>query len=75
MKCEERTTVRKGKEGTDRETDTVHARDREEAVWPEFNNALVCHARTEFVGQISMEEQGGWRRGRREEGEMCRPNR
>lgn len=29
--------------------------DTEEAVWLEFNNALVCHTWTGFVGQISME--------------------
>ena len=40
--------------------------DGEEAVWPEFNNALVCHTWTEFVGQISMEEQRDCQGGRRE---------
>lgn len=40
--------------------------DGEEAVWPEFNNALVCHTWTEFVGQISVEEQRDCKRGRRE---------
>ena len=56
-----------GKEDTDRETESHTARrDREEAVWPEFNNALVCHTWTEFVGQISIEGLRGCKRGRRE---------
>lgn len=55
-------------------------RDTEEAVWLEFNNALVCHTWTGFVGQISMEglrereRERGREEGRRET-EMCRPNR
>lgn len=56
-----------GREDTERETASHAARgDGEEAVWPEFNNALVCHTWTEFVGQISMERQRGCTRGRRE---------
>lgn len=38
---------------------------REEAVWLQFNNALVCHTWIEFVGHISM--GGGV--------EMCMPHR
>lgn len=54
-------------EVTDRETESRPARrDRVEAVWPEFNNAHICHTWTEFVGQISMEGQGGCMSGRRE---------
>lgn len=56
------------KERNERErTQTGRQRLREEAVWPEFNNALVCHTWTEFVGQISIEGRRGcepWRRGR-----------
>ena len=48
---------------------------QEEAVWPEFNNALVCHTWSEFVGQISMgghEREEGERGGReRRERERC----
>lgn len=49
-----------------RQGDRITWRDREEAVWPEFNNALVCLKWTEFVGQISMGGQRGCKRGRRE---------
>lgn len=56
-----------GREDTNRETEShTVRRDREEAVWPEFSNALVCHTWTEFVGQISMKGLGGCSRGRRE---------
>lgn len=66
QKCEERTTVREGRQRQrDRQNHTQQRGDREEAVWPEFNNALVCHTWTEFVGQISMEGQRGCKGGRR----------
>lgn len=62
--CVDRTT---GRTQTDRETESHAAsRDREEAIWPKFNNALVCHTWTEFVGQISMRGQRSCKRGRRE---------
>lgn len=48
------------KEDTDKEADSHTARrDRQGAVWPQFNNALVCHTWTQFVGQISIEGQRG----------------
>lgn len=56
-----------GREGGHRQGDSIthtERRDRKEAGWPEFNNALVCHTWTEFVGQISIEGQRSCKRGR-----------
>lgn len=54
------------RENSEEDSITHCERRREEAVWPEFNNALVCHTWTEFVGQISIEGQRGCRRERRD---------
>lgn len=56
----EKKMVKGEREDRDRDRDRhSKGRNREEAVWPQFNNALVCHTRTEFVGQISIEGQRG----------------
>lgn len=43
---------------TQGDSNKCYQEDREETVWPQFNNALICHTWTEIVGQISI---GGYR--------------